>query len=332
MWTKSDRKQFWIFCAIAMGVPLLLFLPYLGLGSDPNVTLFSHVVVLLPAFAAVVCNWVVQGEGPVPKRFYGFFSLIVLITAGFYFAELFTSTPLESVYFPFVECTLAVIALFILAFEPRGAKTKYGLSFTAGKGSTAAGVTALFVFLYFSILIPDFTDPAYTEAFTAQLDQKALYLFFLPFVFFLTYLPFLGEEYGWRYCLLPLLQKRFGYWIGTLISGILWGLWHVPMLIFSQAGEHIFYMGAFQIAFCICLGFFFAFAKEVTNNIWLMAFLHYLNNEFAVFVFLEPSSVGKIDAAGPFDVLAVFLYNTVYILPFLIYRLYLYRKRRKVQP
>ncbi len=145
----------------------------------------------------------------------------------------------------------------------------------------------------------------------------------------MAYLPFFGEEYGWRYYLQPLLQKKFGYWIGTLISGFVWGLWHIPMMIFSQGGENIIYVGLVQIVSCICLGFFFAFAKEVTNNIWLLAFLHYLNNQFAVFISLDPSSVGKINATGFLDALSIFIYNAIYVLPFLVYRLYLWKKAKK---
>lgn len=144
--------------------------------------------------AAVVCNWAVKGADPFPKRFYAFFTLTVLITASFYFAELFTSTPLESIYFPFVECTLAVIALLILAFEPRNAKVKYGLSFSAGKSSINGGVIALFILLYFVRLIPGYADLAYTEAFAAQLDQKTLYLLYLPFLFFWHICRFWGRN------------------------------------------------------------------------------------------------------------------------------------------
>lgn len=74
-----------------------------------------------------------QRGGTYPQTVLRVLSLIVLITAGFYFAELFTSTPLESIYFPFVECTLAVIALLILAFEPHNAKVRYGLSISLEK-------------------------------------------------------------------------------------------------------------------------------------------------------------------------------------------------------
>lgn len=329
MWSENDKKQLWIFGVISLGGPLLLFLTYLGFGSDPNVTLFSHVVVLLPAFAAVVCSWAVKGAEPIPKRFYAFFTMIVVITAGLYFAELFTSTPMESIYLPFIECALAVIALLILAFEPHNAKVKYGLSFTAGKDSTNGGVIVLFILLYFVRLIPGYADLEYTEAFAAQLDQKALYLLTLPFLFFVSYLPFWGEEYGWRYCLQPLLQKKFGYWIGTLINGFVWGLWHIPMMIFSHANYNIFYAELRQIAFCICLAFFLAFAKEVTDNIWLVTFLHYLNNQFVVFTSIDPSYIGKVTATSISDVVAIFTLNSVFILPSLIHRLYLCQKAKK---
>ena len=145
----------------------------------------------------------------------------------------------------------------------------------------------------------------------------------------MAYLPFLGEEYDWRYCLQSLLQKKFGYWIGTLINGSMRGLWHISMLILSHASNDVFYAGLRQIAFCICLGFFLTFSKEVTNNIWLLAVLHYLNNQFAVFISLNPSSVGKINATGFLDALSIFIYNAIYILPFLVYRLYLWKKAKK---
>ena len=39
---------------------------------------------------------------------------------------------------------------------------------------------------------------------------------------------FFGEEYGWRYYLQPVLQKRFGLRAGVIILGVVWGLWHIP--------------------------------------------------------------------------------------------------------
>jgi membrane protease YdiL (CAAX protease family) len=37
------------------------------------------------------------------------------------------------------------------------------------------------------------------------------------------------EEAGWRGFALPRLQARYGPLLGTLILGILWGMWHLPL-------------------------------------------------------------------------------------------------------
>jgi membrane protease YdiL (CAAX protease family) len=39
----------------------------------------------------------------------------------------------------------------------------------------------------------------------------------------------LGEEPGWRGFALPRLQRVHGPLVGSLILGILWALWHVPL-------------------------------------------------------------------------------------------------------
>lgn len=97
--------------------------------------------------------------------------------------------------------------------------------------------------------------------------------------FFLSFLPFFGEEYGWRYYLTPALQGRFGARRGALAVGVLWGLWHLPLNLFFYSPETTLQSIASQFVVCVTLGVFFTFAYEKCGkNIWVPILLHYLNN------------------------------------------------------
>jgi membrane protease YdiL (CAAX protease family) len=53
--------------------------------------------------------------------------------------------------------------------------------------------------------------------------------FVLPF--FLTDLISNGEEIGWRGYVLPRLQAKHNALAAALITGVIWGLWHIPKFI-----------------------------------------------------------------------------------------------------
>lgn len=100
----------------------------------------------------------------------------------------------------------------------------------------------------------------------------------LPVNFFFLYTAFLGEEYGWRYYLQPLMQKRFGMRGGVLLLGVVWGLWHLPVDLFYYTQDSQLLMVLSQQVTCITLGIFFAYAYMKTNNIWVPVVLHFMNN------------------------------------------------------
>ncbi|MFB9661051.1 CPBP family intramembrane glutamic endopeptidase [Glycomyces mayteni] len=76
----------------------------------------------------------------------------------------------------------------------------------------------------------------------------------------------LGEEPGWRNFATPRLQERFGPVRGTLVLGVLWGLWHLPLFMiegYNHAGGGL---GATVLPYLVFLGFTVAIAFPFT---WL---------------------------------------------------------------
>ena len=101
----------------------------------------------------------------------------------------------------------------------------------------------------------------------------------MPLSFLLAFIAFFGEEYGWRYYLQPILQKRFGLRYGVLILGIVWGLWHLPVdLFFYVSPGQGLIMLVSQIITCVAYGIFFGYVYMRTNNIWAVVIIHFLNN------------------------------------------------------
>ncbi len=57
----------------------------------------------------------------------------------------------------------------------------------------------------------------------------------VPLVFFATTVAALPEEVGWRATLLPSWRSRVGHRSAVLGVGVVWGIWHLPLLL-SDSG------------------------------------------------------------------------------------------------
>lgn len=101
-----------------------------------------------------------------------------------------------------------------------------------------------------------------------------------------TYAPFinmlfaLGEEVGWRGWMTPALTKRFGQTKGLVLSGIIWGLWHWPIIFLAGYNFGTGYWGApftgglEMCLACIALGVLLSLLYEKTRSILAPALAH----------------------------------------------------------
>ncbi len=103
---------------------------------------------------------------------------------------------------------------------------------------------------------------------------------------FLALLIAFGEEYGWRGYLQGELVK-LGKVRGILLVGVIWGLWHAPIIAMGHNYPGYPVLGILLMTlYTIALAFFFGFAVLVSGSIWLAAWLHALNNQVLSFLTL----------------------------------------------
>jgi membrane protease YdiL (CAAX protease family) len=97
-------------------------------------------------------------------------------------------------------------------------------------------------------------------------------------VFFLGWLntiPALGEELGWRgylnRALLPLGQPG-----SFLVTGVLWGLWHAPLLMLGFNYPTVPIVVAFfmMVGFCVLVGVLLGWLRLASSSVWPAAIAH----------------------------------------------------------
>ncbi len=141
---------------------------------------------------------------------------------------------------------------------------------------------------------------------------------------FLNFINCFGEEWGWRGYLLPLMLERLRIGPTLLLSGVIWGLWHAPLIIMGH-NYGLGYRGypvtgiLAMCFFCIVIGTLLSFVTIRTGSCIPAVIGHGTINGFSAIglcftslekpynVFLGPAPTGLVGGFG-FLILAVFLF------------------------
>ncbi len=112
------------------------------------------------------------------------------------------------------------------------------------------------------------------------LDQVPIHLLFVAQLANLALAPLLnapatfGEEIGWRGYLLPKLMP-LGTWPALILSGIIWGLWHAPVILLGYNYPAHPQLGVLLMTgMCVILGILFGWTRLRTGSVWPAVFAH----------------------------------------------------------
>ncbi len=90
------------------------------------------------------------------------------------------------------------------------------------------------------------------------------------------------EELGWRYLLQPTLEKRFPFFIATMITAIIWWTWHLPMFFIAGSGQSEMSFILFSL-FIFGQSFSLAAIFKMSKNVWLCIMYHALVNTLVIY-------------------------------------------------
>lgn len=182
-------------------------------------------------------------------------------------------------------------------------------------------LTALGAAIYFAVFPGHFdVSGAYLaniggEAALSQLKAQGIsyaQYILISVVSCLTYAPFInmipavGEEAGWRGFLYPQLKAKYGKKKGRLIGGVIWGIWHWPLMAligYEYGTDYIGFPIVGMLLFCIftiAAGIACDWLYEKSGLIWAPAIFHgAINAAATVPVAVCTAKTGSLILLGP---------------------------------
>ena len=166
-------------------------------------------------------------------------------------------------------------------------------------------LTLLGTLLYFAIYPSAFTLASYHAAMEAEPLPPVLVVLLLLMTPLFNLVPCFGEEWGWRGYLLPKIARRMGFLPAVLLTGLIWGLWHAPIIVTGHnygvgyPGYPWTGIGAMCL-FCIVAGVILSYITLKTKSCWPAVLAHgAVNGTASVGVLFLADPMGYDHFLGP---------------------------------
>ncbi len=142
------------------------------------------------------------------------------------------------------------------------------------------------------------------------------------------------EEIGWTGYALPKMRARYGTLGAGVLLGLLWGLWHAPVIDYlGAASPHGAYWLAYFLAFIAAMTamrVLIAWVATKTESVLLAQLMH--ASSTGALAMLSPAPIAPAQEAFWYAVYATALWVLVAIVAIIIRVVATYRRRRAQQP
>ena len=130
-------------------------------------------------------------------------------------------------------------------------------------------------------------------------DAGTLAAIIVPVMVLVTIVLAFGEEAGWRGYLLPLLQSRSSALSASLIVGVAWFLWHLPLMYLpgQQVGSEAFPIPLFGATVFLSSILYTWLYNNTRGSVLAVTLLHAGLNIWGPIVALHPAETGEILSA-----------------------------------
>ncbi len=92
----------------------------------------------------------------------------------------------------------------------------------------------------------------------------------------------LGEELGWRGYLVPKLMSKYTLLQTSLIVGVIWYVWHLPLIFFTgyYTGDDLPFTLSCFFVLVMALSCLFTWLYHTSQSIWPVCIMHASHNVF----------------------------------------------------
>jgi len=286
--TLSERgrliSESGIFLIIAFCATFLLEIAGIGMyGSNLLSSRIPSVVMFIPAITAILC--LVYFKSTALTREAKLFLACFLVTAGILIFEI-AFYPILGTSGPYPVLSVvtsfgSLVLVVILNLKDTWRTTLVSAKLSFGKNPRQYVILPVIFSLAFIIALVI----SYSLGLRLPLQEFNLNLFFTTVGFSLVTLViswpiYFGEEYGWRFYLQDRMFALFGAYTGLVLVGLIWGLWHAPLMLIGMnfPNEPFVPANIVYLVYTIIMSVIFGYAVLKTGSIWIAVLLHGLTD------------------------------------------------------